>query len=495
MEHSTFAPAGTNNVWRRSLEIFGLVVAASAFLSGQQPAQKQPGHPAAQMNMRLAGSDDLQGRSAYQPTIVQQGTRWIAYVGHHAGTALNPMTGAVESNGTSVVDVTDPARPRYLKHIAGPSGSSGEAGGAQMVRVCTGGGSIGAAGRYYMLRSFASQAHQVWDVTDPANPSLLATLKAADGRDLRSTHKNEWDCSSGMAYLVGGDPDWLSRQHMIIYNLRNPASPVFVRNFGLVGTQPKANGGTDPGNVTLHGPIVRGNRVYMGWGTSGNGVLQILDNDKLLKGDPTPTDANLLYPQIGRYELGALGGAHTTFPVPGIEVPSFARFTKGKTRDIVVVVNESTGNGCEENPQMVYFVDVTTESEPNGVANFQVQDASGDFCLRGGRFGAHSTNERITSIYDKRMVFVAYFNAGVRALDIRDPWSPKEVGYYIPATTAKTDQRCLSSDGKNCKVAIQTNNVDVDDRGLIYIVDRANTGLHVLELTGPARTVANFPKS
>jgi hypothetical protein len=93
------------------------------------------------------------------------------------------------------------------------------------------------------------------------------------------------------------------------------------------------------------------------------------------------------------------------------------------------------------------------------------------------------------------MVFVAYFNAGVRALDIRDPWSPKEVGYYIPATTAKTDQRCLSSDGKNCKVAIQTNNVDVDDRGLIYIVDRANTGLHVLELTGPARTVANFPKS
>jgi hypothetical protein len=30
-------------------------------------------------------------------------------------------------------------------------------------------------------------------------------------------------------------------------------------------------------------------------------------------------------------------------------------------------------------------------------------------------------------------------------------------------------------------VAIQTNNVDVDDRGYIYIVDRANTGLHILE--------------
>jgi hypothetical protein len=30
-------------------------------------------------------------------------------------------------------------------------------------------------------------------------------------------------------------------------------------------------------------------------------------------------------------------------------------------------------------------------------------------------------------------------------------------------------------------VAIQTNNLEVDDRGYIYIVDRANTGMHILE--------------
>jgi hypothetical protein len=42
-------------------------------------------------------------------------------------------------------------------------------------------------------------------------------------------------------------------------------------------------------------------------------------------------------------------------------------------------------------------------------------------------------------------------------------------------------------------VAVQTNNVEVDDRGYIYIVDRANTGLHILELTGSARQVANLP--
>ena len=88
-------------------------------------------------------------------------------------------------------------------------------------------------------------------------------------------------------------------------------------------------------------------------------------------------------------------------------------------------------------------------------------------------------------VYYKKMAFIAFFNAGVRALDIRDPYHPKEVGYFIPSITAATDKRCVTIDGKDrCKVAIQTNNVETDERGYIYIVDRANTGLHILELTG-----------
>ena len=88
-------------------------------------------------NMKLVGFNDLQARSAYQPIIHEQGGRFIAYVGHHGGEARNPLNGnAVEKNGTSIVDVTNPRRPVYLKHIPGPSGV-GEAGGAQMVRACT----------------------------------------------------------------------------------------------------------------------------------------------------------------------------------------------------------------------------------------------------------------------------------------------------------------------------------------------------------------------
>ncbi len=70
----------------------------------------------------------------------------------------------------------------------------------------------------------------------------------------------------------------------------------------------------------------------------------------------------------------------------------------------------------------------------------------------------------------------------------------KEVGYFIPSITAATDKRCVTADGApQCKTTIQTNNVEIDSRGYIYIVDRANTGLHILELTGSAREAAVLP--
>jgi len=125
------------------------------------------------------------------------------------------------------------------------------------------------------------------------------------------------------------------------------------------------------------------------------------------------------------------------------------------------------------------------------VASWTVPEASGDFCAKGGRFGSHSSHESFTPIYYGRVVFIAFFNAGVRALDVRDPYHPKEIAYFIPATNERTDKRCVRVDGaERCKVAIQTNNVEVDDRGYIYIVDRANTGMHILELSGEARKAA-----
>jgi len=134
------------------------------------------------------------------------------------------------------------------------------------------------------------------------------------------------------------------------------------------------------------------------------------------------------------------------------------------------------------------------ENRPMVISSYTARESGGSFCDRGGRFGAHSSNESMAPVYYRKMAFISYFNAGVRAIDIRDPYHPTEVGYFIPAITTATDKRCVKIDGKDrCKVAIQTNNVETDERGYIYIVDRANTGLHILELAGDARKIAGLP--
>src|SRR3989441_10863180 len=129
-------------------------------------------------------------------------------------------------------------------------------------------------------------------------------------------------------------------------------------------------------------------------------------------------------------------------------IPEFSKMEKGKTADFVVIVTEATQNECREYRHMVFFVDVTDQTRPFSVANFQVPEASGNFCTRGGRFGAHASNESFTLIYYGRLVFISHFNAGVRAVDIRNPYRPQEAAFYIPAITEKTDRRCVPVTGR-----------------------------------------------
>jgi hypothetical protein len=452
-------------------------------------------------DMRLVGYSDLQGRSAYQPLVHQQNGRWIAYIGHHGGTPdqpkpVNPLTGQAEFNGTSLIDVTDPAHPKYLAHIPAEEGTY-EAGGAQMVRVCDGKSlPKGDPNAVYLLRPFGNQAHEIWNAADPAHPVLVTRI--VEG--LKGTHKSWWECDTGIAYLVSGEPGWRVPRMTQIYDLSDPAHPGKIRDFGLPGQEPGASGATP---TMLHGMISlpKANRVYFGYGTNTGGILQIVDRDKLIRGPAEPTEANLLAPEVGRFQMSALNGAHTTFPVLEMPVAEFAKDKMGKVRNFVVITDEQIKNECQEARQMAWFVDVTVEKTPVSVATWGVPEASGNFCSRGGRFGTHSSNENMTPIYYGRVMFFAHFNAGVRAVDIRDPYHPKEIASYIPAVTTRSDQRCAPLDpggvngsGEHCAKVIQTNNVEVDDRGYIYIVDRANNGMHILELTGAARGVANFPK-
>ena len=488
-------------VKRLGLVVLGVASVSLAAMptSGQQKAEAS--------NMALVGYNDLQGRSTYQPVVQKQGERWIAYIGHQAEMPrFNVLTGKLEGNGTSIVDVTDPRHPKYIAHIPAEVTGTGEkvgSGGAEFVRVCSGNDLPHAdKSKFYMMRNFGTYAWEMWDVTNPAKPSRLNVIVSG----LREAHKSWWECDTGIVYLVGGPLDWLNPpadshhdavNHALIYDLSDPAKPVFIRSFGLPGQQP---GSAVPEPIVgLHGLLStgpRGNRLYFSNGGNANGILEIVDREKLLNGPKEPTDENLRYPVVGRIDFPPDIGVHNAFPLLQMQLPEFAKQKDGKVRDFVALTGETVTNECVESRQILRMFDVTQESNPVGVSTWTVPEASGNFCGRGGEFGTHNSNENFTPIYYKRVLFIAYLNAGVRALDIRDPYHPKEIGYYIPAVTDKTTKRCVGEGTEqHCKTVVQTNNVEVDDRGYIYIGDRANTGLHILELTGPARQLADFTKA
>jgi hypothetical protein len=311
---------------------------------------------------------------------------------------------------------------------------------------------------------------------------------------MTDTHKNYWECEGGIAYIVSRPKGWRARI-VEVFDLSDPSNPVKIRDFGLPGQQPGATGAVP---VTVHGMVstgAKGNRIYLAYGTNRGGILQIVDREKLLKGPKEPTPENLRYPEIGKLEMNPMVGAHTAMPLGRIKIQEFAKDADKGDREFVMIVNETFREECGEARQMVWFVDSTIEKNPMVVSNWTVPEASGNFCTRGGRFGAHSSNEDMGPLYYQKLTFITFFNAGVRVLDVRNPFQPKEVGYFIPPISKATVQRCGMIGGKQrCSNAtIQSNNAETDDRGYIYLADRSNTGLHILELTGEARAIAGLP--
>ena len=479
-------------------------------------------------NMKVEGFNDNQGRPIYQPLVVDQNGREVLYLGNLTGNLLNPLTGKIEPNGTSIIDVTDVKHPKFLFHIPGPPGAVGN-GGAQMVRVC--GGSLlphGEKGKWYLLRAFGNagpdKSHQIWDVTDPAAPKFLTTVVSG----LSNTHKSWWECDTGIAYLVAGSKSdgWQqsgSAQHLKIYDLSDPRHPVYIRDFGLVGQEPSANiktaqsctaapstncyEGTKNPPGGLHRPISMGstvNRLYLPYGVGKDGVIQIVDREKLLNGCkiPTaspncaesPTQADLLYPQVGVIAMNSENGGHSSMPVLGVPMPQAqAHFGDGtpEKKNLLIVSSEDTANNCfGQAPHEAWILDITDEAAPWPIATLNVPPQPGDFCDKGARFGAHAVTEAIYPPYYGKIIGVSWFSAGARLWDIRDPENPRPIAYYIQAPNQNTVASCATINGKStCQNATMNDYVEFDDRGYIYAADRTGSGVTILSLTGDALKV------
>ena len=215
-----------------------------------------------------------------------------------------------------------------------------------------------------------NSGHEMWDVSDPAGPQKVTTIVSG----LTSTHKDFWECDTGTAYLVSGDlakaeplqpgpSGWRTPRMTKIYDLGDPTRPVFIRDFGLAGQEPGSTGPV-PAGSGVHGPIVLGNRVYFAYGTSANGLLQIVDRQKLLTGPKAPTAANLNAPEVSRLWMSPNWGGHTAFPMLGMKIADWQANTKGQVRDFVFLVSESIANECKEFRHASFVVDISDGDGP-----------------------------------------------------------------------------------------------------------------------------------
>lgn len=488
-----------------------------------EPAPNPPNQQSI-WNMEVVGHADNQGRAeGDQEWIENQHGRYILYTGNGAGSELNPATGAVEPNGTAIYDVTDPTKPTFLHNIMA------KANGAPHAFVC-GGDTLpnGKRGHFYLLRDNegpgATQDDEIWDVTDPAAPTLLTTIVSG----LTATHKSWWECDTGIAYLIGGTKadGWHPRQHVKIYNLSNPEQPVYIRDYGLLGQQPGADVATaksctnNPGpncfeGVTnppqaVHEAYSAGkkiNRVYLPYGVGADGVLQIVDRQKLLTGCTVataspdcathPTQADMLYPQVSYITENPTEGGHDANPIFGVPIPQQqSNFLDGSpvNMNLLLAASEAiTPLACMGMAEhSATLLDIggyggTSDKTPWPIATLNVSQQPGDFCKKGSRFGSHHNNWEIYAPYYGKLAFVTFFDAGLRVWDIRDPFNPRPVAYFIQAPNRNTKQACGTYKGhKECRTSTEANIVELDDRGYVYLLDRPGTGVTILKPTGAA---------
>ena len=190
--------------------------------------------------MKVVGFNDAQGRpSSDDGWVENQNGRYIVYMTSTGGSMFNSQTGQVDNSGTSLIDATDPRHPVYLANV--PTVTTG---GASHVAVC-GGNTLpnaaanGLTNRWFMIRHDGSTDWEVWG----DHQSVASDYGEDPLLNQRQRDYAGWECDTGIAYMVfqSHADGWHFNQHVYVYDLSNPASPKFIRQFGLPGQQPSAD--------------------------------------------------------------------------------------------------------------------------------------------------------------------------------------------------------------------------------------------------------------
>ena len=397
-------------------------------------------------NMRLLAHHDLSGFGGIGEGMAMQAARdgrrilWLAHE-------------SAPKNFTAV-DVSDPRAPKLvvqtdLPHSKVRSNSLDVVGDTMAVAYQTKEPGLEPAG------------FDLFDIGVPEAPRLIARFDAS-GKHSRGVHAL-WFVDGEFIHMASGAADFEPRhrnddQFYRIVDVRDPARPVEVGRWWLPGTRegdpepppqrldPKFDAGFRAHNTNVYPQ--RPDRAYVGYIDGGAVILDIAD-----KAHPKLVGAWRNSPPFN-------GFTHTVLPL--------------LDRELLIVSDECIKDDGLDWPKLVWVLDARAEGNPVPISTLPAPPHAA-FAHRGGRFGAHNLHENLpgpTSWRSDAIVVGTFFNAGVRAYDITDPYRPQEIAYYVPAAPP------LSHAG-----AIQLNDVYVDDRRIVYTVDRFAGGLYALEMT------------
>lgn len=338
-------------------------------------------------------------------------------------------------HATSLLDVSDPAKPKLLARIPAKPGTH-----SHKARLC---GNILITNHelYGDWGPGTRVGMGFFDVIDPAHPQEIGFLDlGGPNKGGTGVHRFSADCVRKLVYAGAGVEGYQGNITLIV-DFADPRNPREVSRWWMPG-QWTAGGETSVdggGGYRTHHPNRLGDRLYVPLWLGGLAVVDISDTTK------PRTVSHLNYPRPS----GA--PTHTTLPIGH----------KIQRRNWLVVFDEDMGGDCGH-PAGMWMVDITDERKPLVAAEFQPPALPR--CA--GRSGAHQPHEFVA---EDNLVYAAWFSRGLRIIDISDPHRPTEAGHYIPRPAG----------GR----LPMSNDVFVDRRGLIYLVDRDN-GLDVLQFNG-----------
>jgi len=233
---------------------------------------------------------------------------------------------------------------------------------------------------------------------------------------------------------------------MMILDLANPAKPEEVGRWWIPG-QHVAGGEEYPWDNFVrprcHHPLRFGDRLYVSYWHHGFFILDISDmsRPKLVSG----VNSSPAHPHP----------THTALRMP----------MKLKGRDIMIVADEDVAKLRPSPPAFTWVYDISDERQPMPISTFQVPGLDVDGSPQPAMMGCHQPSER----FEGTVVPFSWFARGLRLVEMADPFSPKEVGYYEPDAPP------------GCALP-SSNDVTVDPNGLIYLLDRQR-GLSIIERT------------